>query len=462
MDKKELQKNKENQLLSLMALKPEFVNPLIFSKIPIDNFSITNRILFESIKQRNNIDRTGVFFEIESKGYLYQIDDIKELLEYIEDEFSFNSRINNIVEHRIKEFFDVVLSISSDELLSNKLDESKNSFKGLEILESTKDEIETKLISIPTFIQPETFNDSIDSIIDRLENRFKKGDLYKSNNTPSFNTATGGISEGNLIGIAGAYKNGKTTLGINLVLDFASQNIPIAIYSLEMTKSEIQEKILSYKTGIDYEKIREPKKLSKDETLKIARFKNSINENEKIFIQDAEIKLSEIENSVKKLANENGVKIVLIDYLNLIKGFSKNIENREREISYYSNQLKILAKETKTIIFVLTQLNRTGTKDASSINLAESIALARDCDFLFTILKPINLEVKKVKLNSMDIPINENHFLVKLDISRHSKSGNQFLLLMENSGVMKEIETKFDNSFTERNINSFYETEVLI
>ena len=180
----------------------------------------------------------------------------------------------------------------------------------MEILEYTKEEIENELRNLPSFIEPETFNDSINSIIDRLENRFKKGDLYKTNLIASFNTATGGISEGNLIGIAGAYKNGKTTFGLNLILDFAAQSIPIAIYSLEMTKNEIQEKILSYKTGIDYEKIREPKKLNKDETLKIARFKSTVNENEKIFIQDAEIKLSEIENSVKKLSKENEVNKV--------------------------------------------------------------------------------------------------------------------------------------------------------
>ena len=120
MDKKQLQKNKENELLSLMALKPELVNPIIFGKISIDMISITNRALFVTIQKRNDIDRTGIFFEIESKGYLYQIDEIKMLFDNISDEYALNSRIERKVENRLKEFFDIVLSNKSDELLTKK------------------------------------------------------------------------------------------------------------------------------------------------------------------------------------------------------------------------------------------------------------------------------------------------------------------------------------------------------
>ena len=97
------------------------------------------------------------------------------------------------------------------------------------------------------FEKPISFNDSLENIILRLQNRTVKGDSLKTKGFPSFNTATGGLQEGNMVGIAGAFKNGKTTFGLNILLDYADQNIPSAILSLEMTKAEIEDKILAYK-----------------------------------------------------------------------------------------------------------------------------------------------------------------------------------------------------------------------
>jgi len=147
------------------------------------------------------------------------------------------------------------------------------------------------------------------------------------------------------------------------------------------------------------------------------------------------------------LCNREKVKVILIDYLGLIKTTAKNIENREREISHLSNSLKILAKETETVIFVLSQLNRSGIKEASSINLAESIALARESDFLFTIYKPDVEKYKKITMDGREIPINESNFIVKLDSSRHTQSGKEFLLELSESGKMREIETRYDLSY---------------
>jgi replicative DNA helicase len=230
-------------------------------------------------------------------------------------------------------------------------------------------------------------------------------------------------------------------------LDIAGQNIPSAIFSLEMSKSEIEEKILSYKTGITYEKIRNPQRLSEDEKLSMNKFLSKGKNSERLFLFDRKFTLSEIESTIKGLSKREKVKAILVDYLGLIKPTAKNIDSREREISHLSNSLKILAKETETIIFVLSQLNRSGIKEASSINLAESIALARESDFLFTIYKPEASGYNKIKMNNKEISINENNFIVKLDSSRHTPSGKEFLLELSYSGKMKEIETRYDLTY---------------
>lgn len=438
MDKEQIRENKELQILASIYKFPEIAND-VFNKISIDMISKQHQTLFQSLADKENLDDDAILWELELSGY--EVDFIKTVA----------NRLNGKYEILIKEHIEIANSIKVDTLLSEALKESKNSIIGGEILSNLKKQIESELLTYRRFDRPVSFNDSLERIIQRLQDRTLKSDSIKTKSFPSFNTATGGLNEGNLIGIAGAFKNGKTTFGLNLVLDIAGQNIPSVIFSLEMTKSEIEEKILAYRTGIPYGKIRNPQRLNDDEKLKIAHFYGvKRNFNEKLFLFDKVFSLAEIESKVIELSKQYGVKIVLVDYLGLIKSTSKNSDSREREISQLSNSLKILAKETDTVIFVLSQLNRSGIKEASSINLAESIALARESDFLFTIYKPELSGFNKIKINGKELSIGENDFVVKLDSSRHTQSGNQFLLSLTECGEMKEIQTQFDNSYLNR------------
>jgi len=430
MDKTKLKIDKEKELLTLILYGPEHAN-LIFETIAIDMISKENRGIFEAIKELKPIDEDNILWEL-NKHSLYEI---------------INLKVSTDIGLHIKQFFEIYDSIRVDNLLRESLKESENCFSNPDVVMNLKNKLEIELEKYTRFERALTFNESLYSIIERIENRVHKSDSITTKNFFSFNTATGGLREGNLIGIAGAFKNGKTTFGMNLILDIAGQNIPSAIFSLEMSKSEIEEKILSYKAGITYEKIRNPQRLSDDEKLTINKFLTKNKSAEKLFLFDRKFTLSEIETTVKGLCNREKVKVILIDYLGLIKTTAKNIENREREISHLSNSLKILAKETETVIFVLSQLNRSGIKEASSINLAESIALARESDFLFTIYKPDVEKYKKITMDGREIPINESNFIVKLDSSRHTQSGKEFLLELSESGKMREIETRYDLSY---------------
>jgi len=384
MDKTKLKIDKEKELLTLILYGPEHAN-LIFETIAIDMISKENRGIFEAIKELKPIDEDNILWEL-NKHSLYEI---------------INLKVSTDIGLHIKQFFEIYDSIRVDNLLRESLKESENCFSNPDVVMNLKNKLEIELEKYTRFERALTFNESLYSIIERIENRVHKSDSITTKNFFSFNTATGGLREGNLIGIAGAFKNGKTTFGMNLILDIAGQNIPSAIFSLEMSKSEIEEKILSYKAGITYEKIRNPQRLSDDEKLTINKFLTKNKSAEKLFLFDRKFTLSEIETTVKGLCNREKVKVILIDYLGLIKTTAKNIENREREISHLSNSLKILAKETETVIFVLSQLNRSGIKEASSINLAESIALARESDFLFTIYKPDVEKYKKIYNTTM-------------------------------------------------------------
>lgn len=452
MNKLRLKIDKEKELLALLFVNPDLRTD-IFEKIPLDMISEIHYELFKAISEPKEIDQAGVLWLLKK----YDYPNVKEVLEL-------STSITPNYSLRITEFYDLYDSIKADIFLSDSFEKSKNTILGLDVLSELKENIDRELSKYSRFDFVSTFDKSLDEVIERIELRIKNDRAIKTISYPSFNTATGGLNGGNLVGIAGAYKNGKTTFAMNIILDLINQGISSAIFSLEMSKSEVEDKVLACKVGISYEKIRNPNRLTNDEIRTLLKFKKDYSKtNEKLFIHDRVLSITEIENVIRKLKSKFGLQVVMLDYIGLVKSISRfrNTETREREISMISNSLKLLAKETDTIIFVLSQLNRNGIKEASSFNLAESLALARDCDFLFTIFKPENSGCDRINIEGKEIMISENDFVVKLDSSRHSVSGKQFLLKLEESGRMKETETRYDNSYLKREgmPTSFYELD---
>lgn len=452
MNKPLLKIEKEKELLALMICKPESCIE-ISQQIPNEMISDKHREIFKAISELKEPDSSSIVFVLQKFDYT----NVKEILDL-------SSTILPNVSLRISEFYDISDSINADNLLSGLLEKSKKSLLGLDILSDLKNKVDEELSKYSQFEKTFTFDESLDEIIARIESSITKDNATKLNSFPSFNTATGGLYPGNLTAIAGAFKNGKTSFALNLILDLAAQNIPSAIFSLEMSRKEVEDKIISFKSGISYEKIRNPQRLEVEEQKELLRFRhNNKNSNEKLFIYDKIFTMSGIETTVRKLKAKYDLKVLMLDYIGLVKSISKNRnpESREREISMLSNSLKILAKETDTIIFVLSQLNRSGIREASSFNLAESIALARDCDFLFTIFKPDVHGYNNVKIGNRTLEIGPNDFIVTLDSSRHSQAGKQFVLRLSLDGEMKEIETRFDNSYMSKDQvpASYYESE---
>jgi replicative DNA helicase len=435
--KLELKTEKEIQLLGYLISSPGLATEL-FSKVPVELISKDFQIVFEEIKEQRNLDKIS-FLHILKKNNFPKLAEVLSIgSQYTGEGF---------LEKRIMEFYEITDSIKTENIFKDLLEMSKDSLTGLSLLTDSKELIEKELEKYNRFDKEITFSESIDAIIERMEKRNTKDDSIKTRNFPAFNKATTGLNEGNLIGIAGAFKNGKTTFALNIALDLASQNIPTAVFSLEMSLSEIQDKILAHKIEIKYEALRDPKQLSEIERANLNKALNKLkSKSERLFLFDRLFSLAEIESKIKYLAKWESVKVIMIDYIGLIKSVSKfkNVENRERELSQISQSLKIIAKENNVIIFILAQLNRTGIKDATSGNLAESLGLARDSDFLWTIRKLADENLgnyQKIKLNGKELAttLTENDFVVKLDSSRHTKGGNSFVVRLEESGKFNEL-----------------------
>ena len=438
MDKIKIKKELELLILGVMIHEPDSV-PFICQRIKAEDMSKENSLLFEkilSLKISDSVMRVLDLSKENIPGWnLLALDGLPK-------DNSLDKLIMNQVFER---FYDVNFSLKVDSFLKQSQKENENNINGLDTLAELQHEIELLQKTTDNFIEDKNFTDKLPDIFSEIEKELHSRNIgsYTVNNIPSFNTATSGIRPSNLIGIAGSFKSGKTTLGLNLLVDFAKQNIPCGIFSLELSEVELNRKILGMLSGVPYELLREPKKLTETENKKLIQYKKKAKE---LPLYSADKPMSEIDirQKAKYWHDRFGVKIIAVDYLGYIRS-KRKFETREREMSYYSEFLKSLAKELNICVIALAQLNRTGKLNPSTENLAESIALARDCDFLFITYNPFELGMQK----SNGITFTESHFFVKLDTTRHTKFKKQFLLNLNDDGNFIEVATEYANDYQE-------------
>ena len=430
----------ELQILSVMLNDPESI-PAIVQRVKSDDLSKESNPLFLKIIELSSIkDSVNLIIQL-SKANIedWTLSELSKL-QSKGYEFSFERLYFNKVFEQLK---DIATADRIKSICNAKLNTLKTDTRGLDIAFELKSEIEEIIKGIENIKDDKSFSENLNLIIETIEDELnsKNNHSISVKNLPSFNNATGGLKTSNLLGIAGAYKSGKTTLGINIVLDLAIQNIPCGFFSLELSEDELNRKILGMLSKVEYENLRDPKKLNEQSRNKISSLLNK-----KLLLplytSDKLMSEQELKAKARYWKERFGVKVICIDYLGYIRS-NKKFDTREREMSYYSGFLKQLAKELDIVVIVLAQLNRQGRKEPSTENLAESIALARDCDFLFITYNPIEMGIKKDE----NIDYNESHFIVKLDTTRHTRFKKQFLLKMNDDGNFIEIATEYDNEY---------------
>lgn len=217
-----------------------------------------------------------------------------------------------------------------------------------------------------------------------------------------------GFQNSNLIILAARPSVGKSSFALNIAQYVAAHlGLPVGIFSLEMSQEEIVDRLLVAQADIDNWKLKTGRfdEKSKD----YEKFTNAMGElaEAPLFIDDTPgITVSEIRTKARRLQIEHGLKLLIIDYLQLIRG--GNSENRVQEVSEISRNLKVLARELKIPILALSQLNRSvearGTRKPQLADLRESGAIEQDADVVMFLYK--------------DDP--ENHpEQIKLDVQKH-------------------------------------------
>ena len=205
---------------------------------------------------------------------------------------------------------------------------------------------------------------------------------------------TSGWQPSDLIILAARPGMGKTafvmSMAKNMAIDF---DIPVAIFSLEMSSVQLITRMISSETGISSEKLRKGNLETYEWEALNVKVKNLAKA--PVFIDDTpSLSVFDLRAKARRLVSQHGVRVVIVDYLQLMTaGNNKSSGNREQEISTISRNLKALAKELAVPVIALSQLSRAvetrgGSKRPLLSDLRESGAIEQDADIVSFIYRP--------------------------------------------------------------------------
>jgi len=199
-----------------------------------------------------------------------------------------------------------------------------------------------------------------------------------------------GLQPSDFIILAGRPSMGKTSLGLCIAYNAAlKHNIPVAIFSLEMSKEQLVQRILCAEARVDQHRIRSGD-LDEDDWRKLHETARVLAK-APIYIDDTPaLSVRQVRAKARQLKAEKGLGLILIDYLQMMTG-SRRSENRQQEISEISRSLKGLAKELNIPVLALAQLSRSveqrPNKRPVMSDLRESGSLEQDADLIMFIYR---------------------------------------------------------------------------
>jgi replicative DNA helicase len=217
---------------------------------------------------------------------------------------------------------------------------------------------------------------------------------------------TNGLHPGQLIILAARPALGKSTLGLDLARSAAiKHDMPTIIFSLEMGRSEIAMRLLSAESSVPLQHMRKGTVQSQDWKT-IAATRGRIND-APLYIDDSpNMTLVEIRAKCRRLKQKVGLKMIIIDYLQLMTS-GKRVESRQQEVSEFSRALKLLAKELNVPVIAISQLNRgpeqRSDKKPALSDLRESGSLEQDADMVILLHRESAYEADNARAGEADL-----------------------------------------------------------
>jgi len=233
--------------------------------------------------------------------------------------------------------------------------------------------------------------DALAESFDRLDELHKQAEGLRGVPTgfKDLDDTLAGMQKSNLIILAARPGVGKTSLALNIAQSLAvTYNRPVGIFSLEMSREELVDRLLVAQADIDAWRLKTGK-LSEEDFTALSNAMGVLAE-APIYIDDTPaLSITEMRTKARRLQVDVGIDLLIVDYLQLAR--SRNLENRVQEVSEISQGLKNLARELKIPVLALSQLSRAveqrGEKKPQLADLRESGSIEQDADVVMFLWK---------------------------------------------------------------------------
>ena len=423
----------EEAVLGAMLIDEKGVNEVIDILSPEVFYKKSHQLIFESIqrlfRESEPIDLLTVSADLK-KNKNFEIVGGDFYLIGLSQKVSSSAHIEYHSRIIQQKFIQRRLISISNEIISKSYNESTDVIDLL-------DEAESKLYDIAQNNikgSSETAQNLVIQAKNRIEEISKQEGLSGiSTGFEKLDRLTSGWQPSDLIIVAARPGMGKTALALSMARNVSVQKkIPVAFFSLEMSSVQLITRLISSETGLSSDKLRTGKLA--DHEWQQLNIKVSDLESAPLYIDDsAALTIFELRAKARRLASSHGIKLIIIDYLQLMNlGSSNKAGNREQEISTISRNLKALAKELNIPVIALSQLSRAvetrgGTKRPILSDLRESGAIEQDADIVSFLYRP-----EYYGITEWDD-----------DMKTPSEGQGEFIVAKHRNGALDSIKLKF-------------------
>ncbi len=377
----------EESLLGNIMLYPEAMRQTVDAGMSAEDFylekhrSIYN-VMMAMYENKEKVDTVSLSSKLQDFGIYDKVGGLDYLMQLANATISASNTKEYIQIVRNKSLARKVIKVG-EEISNDAYDASLSIDEMLENVEKKVTEVTRSKTNADFLKGEQVFTDTIKHIqaiqeagtdITGVKSRFN--DLDRK---------TAGFQKGDLIILAARPSMGKTALALNIAMNSATVTPgAIAIFSLEMPAEQVAIRLLAAKAKIDIQKLRTGK--LNDAEWSALNINSQELKNQHFYIDDTPgIKVSEMYAKARKLAQEEGLYMIIVDYIQLIQATGKS-DSRQQEVSEISRRLKAMARELNVPVIALSQLSRgvesRQDKRPMLSDLRESGALEQDADLV--------------------------------------------------------------------------------
>ncbi len=399
----------EQAVIGSMLIDQESISIASEIVTPDDFYNRQYGIIYEAMLELNNENKQVDIVTLQNKLKEKDVPEDLCSLDYMRDIVAAVPTSTHI-----RYYAGIVAEKSTLRKLIKASDEIENNcYEGKESMDYILDDAEKKIFDM---VQRRSFDDFVPidkvvlSAVERIEAAYRSGGTVTGIPTGfiDLDFMTSGLQPADLILIAARPSMGKTAFALNIAQHMAfKQNKSVAIFSLEMSKEQLINRLFALEGNIEATHLRNGK-LDESEWDKLAEAASIIGDSGLIIDDTPGISVSALRSKCRKYKLEKGLDCIFIDYLQLMTG-SGRIESRQQEISEISRSLKGLARELNVPVVALSQLSREVEKRPDKrpmmSDLRESGAIEQDADVIMFIYRDDYYHEDTERKNISDIII---------------------------------------------------------